>query len=346
MIVFTIASVWHALIAKSICNKKKYKNALFILEPSSRNVYECIKKIIKDEKLIFLGEKKAGLKAGVEVLKLRLFPGIKLSNVKKIYYFCPWSPYQRVYCHLAKSAKIIRVEDGIRDYLDIPFDIRKKSLVNKLIKRLIFIDKFYDDDHSLYYKESEFLAFFPDKLPVHKGFPNCTHSLINYKRELISILKQLPIATDLIYLSASEKKRILFIGQSLSEDGAMTLGEEVEVYMSYMHRVLKNEVVVVFKPHPRTSKEKKEAILECTSRYEGQFIYIDTPDMVEQLLIAYKFSEVVGMWSIPILYSSFLFDIKAKTLMREASDKVADAHIKSIHSSLKRTFSNKYYCEI
>ncbi|MEI8705629.1 polysialyltransferase family glycosyltransferase [Pseudoalteromonas sp. B62] len=344
MIVFSVASVWHALVAKSISEAEGYKNAIYILEPASQSVYERVSLIVGEQNLFYLGEKKSGLKSGIEVLKLKLNPPINPLEIEQLYYFCPWSPYQRVFCHFSKNATIIRVEDGIRDYLDIPFDLHDKSLLNRSVKTLLGLSSFYEPDSSKYFLNDNALFFFPELLS--EDFIKI-NSLQRYSRALVGVLMGMGLTVEASkYLDGLNKneKTLLFIGQSLCEDKSLSIEDECEIYGSYINQKLLSGNNVVFKPHPRTSKDKKKLLLEkIILSDKGKFLYIETNDMVEQLLVNYKFNEVVGLWSIPVLYSSFLFGVKAKSLMALASNYASDAHISKIHTSLLNKFSIDYY---
>lgn len=342
MIVFCVASVWHALIAKSISDKEGYKNAIYILEPASISVCERVSLIVGGKALIYLGAKSSGLKSGLDVMRLKRAPPVNPLKIRKLYYFCPWSPYQRVFCHMSKYAKIIRVEDGIRDYLSVSFDERKVGHLNLLAKRLMLISEYYDNDFEKYYEESGALSFIPEKF---KGSRLVPESLMPYKDDVKKVLGRMPVTAEARGLMAPfvNNKLVLLIGQSLSEDGAMTIEEECGVYNRYIERVIKMGCNVVFKPHPRSSGKKKQILIAENKKHFESFLYLDSNDMVEQILNEYSFHEVVGMWSIPVIYGEFLFGVNPKSLMSQAVTYSKDSRIVKIHDSLRKEL-DEYYC--
>lgn len=349
MNVFAIASVWHALVARSMADYYQLNEVKFVLEPASVAVYDRVKKIVGEENLVFLGNKVAGFKAGLKVRGYaKNYKNLIGSNIENLYYFCPWSPYQRVLCHsLSTSTKIYRVEDGIRDYLSIEFNPEiKGGWIHRLVKKTLGISDFYLDDFGDFYQEIKYYSFFPALLNTN-SYNN--QSLLEIKGNLVALIRAMSVNSDSEkFIKSSTRNSCLLIGQSLFEDGSLSIESEVSIYNKYIRQKISENCNIIFKPHPRTDKFKLELLLDANMDYilNGTLFVADNSDMVEQLIVSCKFEEVAGMWSIPILYSSSLFDVDAYSLLSEVVKSDPGSHLSKIHFALSDVFDDHYYKQI
>lgn len=351
MNVFVIGSPWHAIVASAFIEENRVDDPVFIVEVLSQQSLEQIEKVLVYPVLSvfyhsetrFESIRKKGLlkfiidmrrelsRIRIECNKLTMGGG----NVG-LYYFNFYSPITRkIFKSLAVKRclrQVIRIEDGICDYFDFNFATHKKYqlALKGIISSIIGSKELYARENSeLFSATTEYYCFQPDKI---------TNKWADKKRHSLSFC-----AARIKSFYSSDKEAYyghggsLIIGQTLYEDGIISLKQEVDLY-SEVAKLLHEPVI--FKPHPRTSREKLEVLSEI-----GMNVLI-TDLSAEHLMVNGGYEAIVGMWSNTIIYSDFLFGIKSYTLNYHLLEKIEsdlrDSKLIKIHDVLSGKFSQQY----
>jgi hypothetical protein len=205
-----------------------------------------------------------------------------------------------------KNDKLIKVEDGICDYLGFQFYAKLpiyKEVIRKAYIYLNDADFFYSRSSVL--KPSDCYFFFPEKKPFDNSI-----NLFDYKDKVLEIIRNFQTEK-----SCSISGGILLVAQTLYEDGNCKLDDEVNLYIKVVNYFKsKGENKIVIKLHPRTSKEKTTLLNNkvrklCNVNIENSEV------IVERLMIDSQFSVIVGMWSNPIILSRKLFNCNSYSLL-------------------------------
>ncbi len=343
---FVVGSPWHAVLARAISKK----GDSVILEQTSAVSAEAIIKeldnsgleVIVSVKWDDFSLKRVGFKRAFfnpfcifnALRKLRkLIPRMSYEN---LYVFNVNSPSTRLIMKYAEVESVIKVEDGVCDYLPFPLLAEHgllKTILRGFFVRLNRASEFYLAPKALGYDRS--LFFFPEKA---RKFVN-QQSLLSYKKQLLSVLSDDSKDID---LDLSNSCAGLIIGQTLCEDGYCDLDDEVDLYKRCAIAIYQSGVPsVLIKLHPRTSAEKLSLILGSMS--ELKYVSVSNGSYpVERLLVRGCFKVVVGMWSNPIILARPLFDIESFTIMPLIALASGDPLLCKIDDFLKDNFEDDY----
>lgn len=268
--------------------------------------------------------------------KLRCFENVPVN----IYAFNLSSPISRFVIRQVRPEAVYKVEDGVCDYLATP--IMPSSKASSWLKNVALFGRMYSDVYLS--DEARFLIpkagyyFFPEK--IVKPYP--VRSLMPYVEFMHSgLAKLLPHDSTEVGQVSVGNRAVLFIGQSLSEDKGIDLQSEIEFYAEACVLFRSKDYEIHFKPHPRSSAEKVRLINE---RLKVKVIE-SSDGPVESLISSGRYSLVVGMWSIPVLYSRKLFGVQAYTLMHqlfERHENLKASHLYKIHRELSGVFHEEY----
>ena len=354
---YLVGSPWHAIIAASMI-KDNNRRAIVNVEAINPNTRKSIERVLDNlkveyiingdhEKTRYNSIKKIGLATFFRYQKEE-FSNINAKcselllnyQIKNIYIFNLNSPISRfIIKKIDQKEKVIKVEDGINDYLSISFINYPflQKILKKVLSRLTGYDDIYREASTAKEKLSDdCLLFFPNKSSAFKG---CS-SLLGYKE---SIHKQLAILGSGIEES---QKSILVLGQTLFEDGHLSLADEMSIYYSSIEYYTRLGYNIEIKLHPRSCNEKVESIKNFIAETAYNFkLYSGADILAEAIMIARKYDYVIGMWSNPIIYGKNLLNITTGTLMYEVFEKFPTLQSKSIykvHNELVDTFGENY----
>ncbi|MCC6076899.1 alpha-2,8-polysialyltransferase family protein [Pseudomonas sp. GCM10022188] len=344
MKLFIIGSPWHAAIANAIIKKENIEHPIIIAEQTTKQSIEQIKTTIKHQiKYTFNHEKtrfdsihKHGVIQSIKRMDEE-FSQIEIStnglpSISKVFYFNFYSPITRkiLYSVTKKNSGVAlaRVEDGICDYFNFNFinhNRLKLAAKNILAMALGKGHLYLRSNKELFQKTSEYYCFFPEKISK-RWKTKKTIPLTDYANE---------ITENFLISEKTSDATSLIIGQTLFEDGIASLTEEISIY-SMATKTLPSPVVI--KLHPRSSKEKVEAISK-----EGIKI-IETSLSAESLICSGNYKTVVGMWSNTIIYSSCLFGVDSFTLTHQLLETTQrnNPHLAKIHKTLCTKFTTQY----
>ena len=354
---YLVGSPWHAVIASAMIKNNGHR-AIVNVEAVNPNTGKSIERVLDNLKVDFITNgdhektrynsiKKIGLttffryqKEEFSYIDAKCSELLLNHQVENIYIFNLNSPISRfIIKKIDHKEKVIKVEDGINDYLSISF--LNYPLVQKILKKVLSSLTGYDD----IYREAstskkklsdDCMLFFPNKSSTFKG----CYSLLGYKE---SILQQLAILGREIEES---QKSVLILGQTLFEDGHLSLEEEMSIYYSAIKYYAQLKYNVEIKLHPRSSNEKLESIKKFMMETSYNFkLYSSADILAEAIMIARKYEHVIGMWSNPIIYGKNLLNINTGTLMHEVFEKfpaLRSKEIYKIHNELVEIFEDNY----
>lgn len=339
-----VGSPWHAVLAAAI----KEDNDRYIVENVSEKSYKTILKILDTDKIVkvveacefyFSGYLKAGriFKLPKLFLKVRrLVSVIQGIDSDCLLIFSDESEISRIITNSVAWSRVIKLEDGVCDYLPVPLRPPSSPLVRYIRfigATCLGVERYY---RKILGKIDEVYLFRPD---VSRKFSQAKWLDI----PKLDIHKELILLCDDLDVDMSDEA-VLVVGQTLYEDGAVSLIDEVNMYRFIADKCVnefKGEVKIFFKPHPRSCNEKLELLsdfMEANSQFE--VLHLNLP--VEALMTKFDFKAVFGMWSNPILLGRRLFGTETYTMMHQLSEKLEDGHLVEIHRNLNLIFTGDY----
>lgn len=338
--IFIIGSPWHAIIAESLSNDED----IYLIEFSTEANLASIKNTIKnkdkvlisvDGKIFFFSNAIKNFFTNFKQIK-KEFRAIKNKllglKAEKIYVFNLNSQFSINCINLIKNKKIVKVEDGVCDYLSFSLKQEGKTIrkIKSYISKLFGLDKIHFPNPV---KEDESYFFFPERAP--KKFANKKN--LHLFRDLI-IEK---LHAQKAQIMEVNNKDVLVIGQTMFEDKYCSLADEMQIYLSIAKKMKSigcNNIF--FKPHPRTSSKK----LNILNNYENRsFIKLLRSDfMVEEILAKHNFAYVLGMWSNPVIYSRPLFNVESYSLIPSLLELKRNNFLYRIHNEMTNTFPEFY----
>lgn len=348
MNLFIIGSPWHAALANAIVLKEKISDAVFfvecITEQSLLQIKEAlnhqISEVFYHEKTRFESIKKNGLTYFLREMPSEfkriesVTSNLPKKEIHRIFYFNFYSPITRkIIFELEKnlvSRNITRVEDGICDYFNFNFINHSKiqSAIKGAMSLILGRHALYKRSNKhLYEITSEYYCFYPEKIsPSWKK--KDTRPLSGYSEEIKRNFQASKTAS-------TDKAETLIIGQTLFEDGIISLLQEVSIYKEAANLLPKPAKL---KPHPRSSEEKINA-LELAG-----IPLLRTKLSAESLIANGDYKIIVGMWSNTIIYSLDIFGIKSYTMNHSLIDKSnkGSSHLTKIHKTLCLKFKDQY----
>lgn len=357
MRVYIIGSPWHAVIALAMSHN--IESVGYIIEKVSESSLAAILNLFKragaDHKIYKI---LAWDDIAIELLykKYRyafvyyMYKNIRKyrscfagkDDIEEVFLFNINSPVSRCVLKGMKSGvKIAKVEDGVVDYLNFKYTDTGSLYYNTA--RALFVlltgtGYIYRRNHLAVQKliETQY-AFFPTKI----GCINSA-SILDLMEYKVQIQDVLALVRDHEWTDDNcADAKVLFIGQSLYEDNSMPLDDEVRFYLEEMEKLVKKYGKVIFKPHPRTTYEKKVALCELIGN-RVDIIYYDVNVPVEALLVNSEISVVVGMWSNPIIYGRKLFDIQTSSLMFKLDRRGISPLLHKVHCAMIDIFQDDY----
>lgn len=189
-----------------------------------------------------------------------------------------------VVSRLFKDHKITLVEDGLSNY----FEPKKQGVCKEFLKKVIF-----KRAHSKGYNSKHDEIYLTGLLPLPKSFK----AKVNWIDKQL-FLKSLTTLGNGVFSPdlQSQKLYSLIITQPLSEEGAITELEKVNLYKGVISKYrLKN---VIIKPHPRETTMYQEYF------DESENVNVLKPHILsESLFLALKFSVICTVSSASV-YSS------------------------------------------
>lgn len=352
--VYIVGSAWNALVAKSIADNR-LNESVFLVEGGGENALTVAMSVFNNtDKYFRYGNiqdvmfrhvlNRRGFRG---LLGIRRTLAVLLSDTKNrisgykvdtIFIFNASSPLTRYFVANIYHKEVCKVEDGINDYLADELDPKTslKNLFKMSVGALIGVAKYYSKSNC-WMKIRRSYYFFPDKIK-HK---NGVTSLAYIKSDL---LKQ--IANSMPSFQPVEPSTVLFLGQSLSEDGSLSMDQEIEFHIMFFSTILRDGNKVVFKPHPRSSETKLKRLKDWVSANANGEILILTENVpAESLILSGGFASIVGFWSLPLIYSVMLFRVSSYTLLYRLFEMYPEARrtrLFYIHSRLAEIFPAEY----
>lgn len=360
MNIFILGSPWHAIVARAIIETNSLKNSVFILEALSDASLEQIQsilngygiyKVFSHEKTRFLSIKKGGVFSFIGTMRSyfveigcsakALIRNVDKKDNIRVYYFNFYSPITRRFLmELKFSEKIVfsRVEDGVCDYFS--FNFMNYGRLQRFAKTALAFSTgkyglYSRNCRWLFNRTSEYFLFFPEKINTSWAGKELK-SLLGVNETIRKICASEANGKELFIEGSSSS--VLLLGQTLYEDGICSLATELKAYAALL-KVCKGRVY--FKPHPRSSKEKLDALFDLG------FLIINTDLTAECLMSTYSFNSVVGMWSNSIIYSRKIFCMPSYSLvglLLSYKEYENLSHLHEIDSVLKNKFLEDY-CE-
>ncbi|MEN3780831.1 polysialyltransferase family glycosyltransferase [Priestia megaterium] len=238
------------------------------------------------------------------------------------------APFDRMIWEICrqKNIQVHILEDGLTNYLNFKYyesekmNIFTQEFIKSMLKNVFFklIDK-----NQIY--SSKFDLVFED---VYSVFPN-KYLNNNYKGRVRSIKLEnelkLSNVEDLLNkdpvcnkVNFSTKENILFLSQSLSEDGLVDVSEEISILTSYLQKIDYKKYTIIIKPHPRDRIEKINKMMEVVEKNGGEIILFNSqiPLPIEIIIKKLKVEEVWGFWSAALFYLSEISPhLKVKSLL-------------------------------
>lgn len=359
---FIVGSPWHAVIAMALTETMSATCVNeYVLEYSTGATREGIEKVV-DKSMVKVVEvdwnnfllpgvfKKSVLnfdpfllRSNLSILRKRFIQNE--SAYDTVYVFNLDSPISRVLVDLLNTKEIIKIEDGICDYLPFRF-YGELNFVGRLV-RTIYLhanssQRIYRYRSPQYYlRAKSALMFFPERYSLVPNVQDLTHYMDSIKRVLIG--------DEISSNSRTESdETCLFIGQTLCEDKACSFETEIKIYLDAFSKILSSGMArkIIFKPHPRSSKAKYEHIEEGARRKKIDLELVSKAIPVETMMVKDRYAMIVGMWSNPVIYARKLFGVPSFSLMHEVccgtSKMNVSRTLKEIHSYLASNFEADY----
>lgn len=259
-----------------------------------------------------------------------------------VHFFNVNSPVLRAFARgLNTSVPLVKLEDGVVDYLPFKYTGRRSPLIEgakaALSGMLGVRDIFVRNYRPFVSRVRQQYSVFPDVVEVvGKAEVRDASEMADTVRSILAC------ACDRYRVGGIEEGAALVIGQTLYEDRSMALEAECEVYARVALQLAAQCGQVYLKPHPRTSREKRERLRELFSGLPAvHLLEVDLP--VEALMVGRGFSVTVGLWSNPVIYGRRLLGINAYSLMHELQRQGAMTPLLlRIHRTLTDKFPRDY----
>lgn len=277
--------------------------------------------------------------------------------IKEIFVGNRHAPIDRIFVEAAKKkgCKVHLIEDGLTNYLDFKYysSLEKNSFKREFWKEKI--KKYYYQRikrENIFLTENEILfddifAVFPEKyhLRNYKSQVQKINFSENKKTIFLDLLRGEP-SYDIMH--DKNKKNILFLSQSLSEDGLLSMDLEVKFISQYLKKYTDSENFrVFFKPHPRDSIEKINAFntnINCDN-----FIILknEIPLPVEILLPYMNVSRLIGTWSAALFYTNIIDpSIETVSILKAILDNSVDSKdelkkLRRIYDTISNVFTDE-----
>lgn len=340
---FIIGSPWHAILAIALSKKEDR----YIVEETSESSLRSINNIIPNTNLLAvikwsdyqfrnnISKPSAFYKLRRKIFKLS--EESKLNSFDTIYVFNTNSIISNIITTHSRSRMIVKVEDGVCDYLPFPF-YNQAGPVSRLCRDIILapfgIYSYYQGiDASLI---SKGMFFFPDKACFTKQKAN----LFCKKAEILAAISESAKKSNMAELDRSNSA--LVIGQTLSEDRNCDLDSELSLY-SHVFMKLRDQHFdnIEFKPHPRSSTIKIDSILAS----EKDISVIDDSVPAEYFLTRQNYGTIVGVSSNPVILARQLFNSSSYSVLPYIANnpefKVSNTLVRT-HKVLKDKFPDDY----
>ncbi|MED3793805.1 polysialyltransferase family glycosyltransferase [Niallia alba] len=250
-------------------------------------------------------------------------------KVEEVFIGNRFSSVDRLIYSICKKNKIPinLIEDGMSNYLSSKVFNEKTQINTALNKKLkSYSQRIFDfiiSEPNVLFNQSELMfnniyAVFPQQYSLC-NFSNGIKELKlkDSLKKNKDVIKKNGVYKIIPQLEDSKKKKVLFLSQSLSEDYLISQEKEIEIICDYINQFEPEVYTILFKPHPRDSKEKVKKIVE---KFENKRFFIvfnnDIPIPIELLLGELNIDEIVGIWSATLFYTSKLnIDIKTVSLL-------------------------------
>lgn len=239
---------------------------------------------------------------------------IKKNKINEIFIGNRHAPIDRLLYFVGKEngCKINLLEDGLTLYYNFVYsdEIDKtrlnkenlKSLLKNSLYKIINYEKVFNNNLDL--KFNDVYVSYPRKYYLE----NYTGDLVQmrFDHDTKGIIDKKLIEKDNLELKRiSNKKTVLFLSQSLSEDGLVNLNREVDIITKYLGELPNSEYMIYLKPHPR---DKKEKIEQVKSILNDKVIILDNsvPIPIEVHLSIINIDMLVGIGSAALFYSPLI----------------------------------------
>ncbi|QNK64721.1 hypothetical protein H7F33_09685 [Pedobacter sp. PAMC26386] len=341
-----VGSPWQALLAKSYILKENIVNPQYAIEKSSPKSYaeiikilnapeEAVRLTVEWGQLSVLSKSKASIASAYIDSIIMCLKQDYFVNVDTVLVFSEQTVlFKIIYDLFGVSKTYIKSEDGILDYLP---ELKSHSLLKQLAGYLFIQSKVK------YYLYKNYYGIFNQVIMfcrVEDVTPDRYVPLASLKNEFLTVLREAYQVTS----NAFEQKDVLLLCQSLSEDKVVPLDDELDLYKKFIHRCNDLKLSVIIKPHPRSCKEKIEALSKLTS---DQVVFFEDYGIpAESMLLSGGFKEVVGIYSNTIIYAHEFFGVKGISLLTPKMIGLLARKEKKrftyIYTQLRKYFSDEY----
>jgi hypothetical protein len=342
--IIIVGSPWQAIISKSYLRKENISQYKLIIERSSNKSYYEILRIFgigeESEKILFVFhwsvytplnfQKIFSLKKNIELLKQKLTYQIT-DHDKEIIVFSENNMLFQLFIKVFHDKYIIKLEDGVLDYLD---DLKKDSIFKGLTKKILFGRNAELFSYKNFYEKFDKIVMLAKK---YEEWSEKYTSLLIYKTEIIQTINEVySNIANADYNSVS-----LLLTQSLSEDQVISEKDELIIYETILKKLKRKTLI---KPHPRSSNSKLRELESLANKYNAEFIF-DFGVPAEALLVKNKYHSVIGVYSNTIIYSKLLFDIDSYTTLDDyminKSQKKSKRTLRYIKNQIEKYFDIK-----
>lgn len=359
MNIFFIGSPWHAIVSIALA-KKENITPNFIIEYANCSSLKIILSVIDTHNMSqnILLQVNQFVLSPTELAKeyhffsavigkrnynmLKKFGKTYCKHVNNVFFFNARSSITAaVVKHFHESTKLIKLEDGINDYLPFKFTGDDKWL-RATFKLILYwgLTKSYLANVNLLKDPRLIMEYcvFPEKKDPVDTFKRRSYQ--DFKHEIEKTLNK--VGTHEEENRISNENVALIIGQSLYEDKSASLEQEISQYISCIDKLNKAQIYDIhFKMHPRSSAEKQQSILKLEQ--DGRIRVLKGTVPVEVDIIKFKYETIIGMWSNPIIYGRRLFSTNTFSMMYSLINQPsARPLLISIHETLKSKFPKDY----
>jgi hypothetical protein len=253
-------------------------NCLFLFESSGKN------KILRTLERVSYNNKRWSL------LKKEVFDFLLHFDIECLFITAPGEPLEKLVYYYAgkKKISINSYEEGASHYCKL--DRGEQFFKFILIKKLIYIKNPY------FIKEPDTFLFDD----VYCFMPEC----YNKKNFRGKIIKVIPNFKDKNIQNTAKEIDcdILLLTSPLSEDGILSVADEKELMSKILRQF--NSRKILYKPHPRESKEK---IKDFVGSFKLNLVKSDLLDVPAELIVENStINCLIGVHSSTLLYESVL----------------------------------------